>query len=110
MSPKDISYSGGLFFLNIKFPDYYPQGSPEVCFKTPIYRVNVKPHRLKFTGDYHLGYVCFSILNCWKPECIIREVLLNIFVLLYSVNPDTAFSLERNVEFIKNRPLFEKKN
>ena len=39
--PKDSSYKGGAFILNIIFPNDYPKHPPEVCFKTPIYHVNI---------------------------------------------------------------------
>ena len=109
LGPKDTSYSGGLFYLSIKFPNNYPQTAPEVCFKNPIYHVNVNPHKPKFPGDHSLGHVCFSTLNWWKPEYTIREVLIDIFVLLYLGNPDTPYGIERINEFRNNRPLFEKK-
>ena len=41
IGPKDISYSGDIFLLNIKFPDNYPEGAREVPFKTPIYHVTL---------------------------------------------------------------------
>ena len=109
MGPKDTSYSGGLFFLRIKFPDNYPQSAPEVCFKTPIYHVNINPRIPKVSGAESLGHVCISTLNWWKPETTMREVLTNIFTLFYLGNPDSPYGLERADELRNNRALYEEK-
>ena len=59
LGPKDTSYKGGIFFLNVHFPDNYPNEPPEVCFITPIYHLNINPKAPKFEGDEFdkLGHV-----------------------------------------------------
>ena len=111
MGPKDTSYANGLFYLRIKFPVDYPQSAPEVCFKTPIYHVNINPHKSSLTGpgSEGLGHVCISTLNWWKPEYTMREVLTNIFALFYMGNPDGCFNPNMAKEYRNNRDLYEKK-
>ena len=109
IGPKDTSYRNGHFALDIKFPDDYPDHAPEVCFKTPIYHVNVNPLKSNMPGAEPLGHVCISTLNWWKPEYKMLEVLTNIFGLFYMANPDSPYGLDRASEFRNNRELHEKK-
>ena len=107
--PKDSSYKGGVFILDIIFPENYPKHPPEVCFRTPIYHVNVNPMKSNMKGAEPLGHVCISTLNWWKPEYNMNEVLTNIFGLFYMANPDSPYGLDRAKEFKENRPLYEEK-
>ena len=109
LGPKDTSYSGGLFFLNIKFPEEYPLKAPVVYFVTPIYHLNIKPKASIRSEDEPLGYVFFSTLLNWKPEYNIRQVLVNIFALLYKPNPNNCYGLDRGEEFIRNRAAYDEK-
>ena len=107
--PKDSSYKGGLFILNITFPDNYPKEAPAVCFKTPIYHLNVNPQKSNIPGAEPLGHVSISTLIFWKPYYKIKEVLINIFGLLYKPNPDSPYGLNRAEELRSNRQLYEEK-
>jgi len=109
IGPKDTSYAGGLFILSVKFPDNYPNKAPEVCFKTPIYHVNINPRKSSLEGGEGLGHVCISTLNWWKPEYTMREVLTNIFALFYMGNPDSPYGIDRADELRFNKPLYEEK-
>ena len=109
IGPKDTSYRGGIFFLEIEFPENYPKNPPEVVFKTPIYHVNIRSVVLNQPNGYPLGHACITTLNWWKPEYRIKQVLSDIFEFFYMVKDCCAYSLDRANEFRYNRALYEDK-
>ena len=111
IGPKDTPYRDGLFYLNVHFPDNYPNEPPEVCFITPIYHLNVNPNAPKNNEDefHKLGNVCISTLNWWNPEYKIREVLLNIYLLFYCQNPDSCYGIDRSMEYKHGYNIFSDK-
>ena len=109
IGPRDTCYERGVFFLKIIFKDDYPSSRPEIVFMTPIYHLNVKHF---VNGSQPLGNIDLSILNNWKSEYTIKEILSAIFILLNQNNPDCSYDSVNNDktnEFINNRELFEKK-
>ena len=104
--PKDTGYKGGIFLLDIKFPEDYPESPPEILFVTPIYHLNINSSSQ--TG-ISVGKVYCNSLNNWKNYFTIRKIFPEIFVLLYRNNPDCGYDSEKNKEFRLNRPLFEQK-
>ena len=114
IAPTDTSYRGGVFLLRIKFPYNYPQKAPEIVFKTPIYHVNVNPHKTRpdlenQEGAESLGHICISTLNYWNPNKRIMDALKEIFYLFYVPNPDSPYGLDRADELRFNRPVYEEK-
>ncbi|KAI5242257.1 ubiquitin-conjugating enzyme [Aureobasidium subglaciale] len=102
-------WEGGLFKLEVQFPDEYPTKPPKYPsnlhlgkFVPPLFHPNVYPS----------GTVCLSILNeeeGWKPAITIKEILLGIQSLLNEPNPESPAQAEAYNLFRKDRAAYEKK-
>ena len=79
MGPSETPFEGGVFFLDISFPEDYPFKPPKVSFYTKIYHPNINS----------TGGICLDILKeQWSPALTIAKVLLSICSLLTDPNPD----------------------
>ena len=104
--PRGTPYVGGILYVILKFPDNYPSSPPKVIFKTPIYHMNV---RARADGNGSLGEPNLNILNQWKPEFKVKDILVSIYSLCYMNNIDCAFSSDMAEEFRNNKSLYEEK-
>ena len=95
--------------MNIKFPEEYPLKPPEVCFLAQTYHLNINHRAPKSPNDIPLGKVSISTLIWWKPEYIIRELLINIFFLFFIPNPYNCFDLNQGRDLLDERDVYEEK-
>jgi len=94
LGPPNTVYQGGIFFLEITFPNEYPFKPPKVIFRTRIYHCNINSQ----------GAICLDILkDNWSPAFTVSKVLLSIIALLTDCN--TADPLVGNIaqQYINNR-------
>ena len=80
----DGVYEGGVFFLDVLFPDDYPFQRPKITFTTKIYHPNVNSN----------GAISLDILyDHWSPALTISRALLAIRSLLSDPNPDDPLGM-----------------
>lgn len=79
MGADDTPYSGGCFFLDIRFPSDYPFKPPKMVFETPIYHCNV-------ASDGRMSLEI--LLDQWSPALSISKVLLHISMLIQNPCPN----------------------
>ena len=109
LGAPDSLYNGGIFHIKLSFPKDYPNSKPEVIFLTPIYHLNVNPLKLEGNEIEPLGHVSVSFINWWKPNTTVKEILIQLYSIFYLQTNDSPYGLDRSIEFLENRPLYDLK-
>ena len=109
LGAPDSLYNGGIFHIKLSFPKDYPNSKPEVIFLTPIYHLNVNPLKLKGNEIEPLGHVSVSFINWWNQKTTVKEILIQLYSIFYLQTNDSPYGLDRSIEFLENRPLYDMK-
>ncbi|CAG8620452.1 16273_t:CDS:2 [Acaulospora morrowiae] len=92
--PAGSPYDGGIFFLDITFPQDYPFKPPKIVYRTRIYHCNINSS----------GQICLDILkDNWSPALTISKVLLSICSLLTDANPHDPLVGSIAHQYLHNR-------
>ena len=104
--PRDSQYAGGLFKINIIFPNNYPNSPPMIYFLNPIYHLNVNPYTNQRDP---LGYVPIDKLNLWQPGYTMKETITNLYALFYYEDPNFGYGNDRINEYRREKSLYREK-
>ena len=97
MGPSESPFHGGVYFLDIRFPNDYPFKPPKLTFKTRIYHPNINSN----------GSICLDILkDQWSPALTISKVLLSLVSLLTDPNPEDPLVPEIAHVYKNNRAKY----
>lgn len=84
IGPKNTPFENGLYFIEIKLDDQYPESKPLARFRTRVYHPNV---------NWSSGQICLDyIKHKWSPNNTLRDAILSIFNLLKNPVFDSALN------------------
>ena len=96
--PKKTPYQDGIFYIEIKFPEDYPNSIPEVQMRTPIYHPNI---------DSYNGHIVMTNFFKYQKIHTIEEIVFVVFQMLALPNfNDSYYGITKNEE--KARKFREK--
>lgn len=83
VGPNNTPYSGGLFYIEFKFNDQYPDSGPiDVQMRTPTYHPNI------WCAN---GHICDTYFTEWKNTNNIVGIVNTVFDLLSEESPTNGY-------------------
>ena len=109
IGPAETPYEGGVFTINIIFPNDYPKRGAEFRFVNQIYHVNVD-----FRPNGQRGHICLSNLNEWattgkvktKKGYAVKQALFDIFCLFYNQGVESPYDPQIAKQYRDNPQQF----
>ncbi|KYQ88739.1 ubiquitin-conjugating enzyme E2 [Tieghemostelium lacteum] len=111
--PPETDYEGGVFQIQMKFPNDYPMSPPTLTFLSEFWHPNV----------YMDGKVCISILHPpgedetsgelpeerWLPTQTVSTIILSVISLLSAPNTSSPANVDASVEWRNDREAYKKR-
>ncbi|KAF2074322.1 hypothetical protein CYY_004382 [Polysphondylium violaceum] len=111
--PPETDYEGGIFQIQMKFPNDYPMSPPTLIFSSEFWHPNVYPD----------GKVCISILHPpgedetsgelpeerWLPTQTVSTIILSVISLLSAPNTSSPANVDASVEWRNDRESYKKR-
>lgn len=100
IGPTGTPYDGGVFSLEIAFPNNYPFKPPAVKFLTKIYHPNINVD----------GQICLDVLReTWSPGMNVGKLLASICSLFGDPNADDPLNAEAGKLYQQDKLKFDQK-
>ncbi|ORY33441.1 ubiquitin-conjugating enzyme/RWD-like protein [Naematelia encephala] len=96
------NWAGGIYKVNMAFPDDFPSKPPKCKFDPPLFHPNVYPS----------GTICLSILDeekQWKPSITIKQIVLGIQDLLDNANISDPAQIDAYQLYKNDRPAYDRR-
>ena len=94
--PKGSYYEDGLFKIEAKFREDYPNTAPIMKFLTRIYHSNVDRN----------GHIISHIHHNWSKKFTMEDVLNYLVLLMYEQNPNDAINIDAASLYSKDKNKF----
>ena len=95
--PDNTPYQNGKFFIEIQFPDSYPQQPPLVRFITPIFHPNISSDE-----------ICLDLLKKnWNSNFTIPLLLSSLQLLLKEPNFYDPLNRDASQAYFRNKKEFQ---
>jgi ubiquitin-conjugating enzyme E2 D/E len=97
--PDKSPFEGGIYKLDVKFPNDYPFHPPTITFQTKVYHPNIND----------IGHICLDILkDQWSAAFTLDKVMLSISSLLTDPNPRDPLAADVARVYKEDREKYDK--
>lgn len=111
--PKGSVFEGGVFELEMKFPDDYPENPPSLHFKSEFWHPNVYPDgkvcmsALHPPGDNEMDGEGFDIR--WKPINSVSSILNCVLLILQEPNFSSPANVDASIQWRREFEQYKKR-